>query len=420
MNLLFIHQNFPGQYKHIIDALQGAQGHNIVGLGIETPDPEEIRSCTYYKYNINRGNSRTTHPWGADFETKLIRGEACANSLDQLKRKGFVPDLICCHPAWGEMLFAKDIFPNTPILAYQEFFYNSSNFDFDFDTEFQSHRNWTDNAKLRAKRANQLMSLEDATWNVTPTAFQKSSFPIQNLSQISIIHDGINTRLAAPATKPLTVSIEKTGRKDIFSSNDLIITFINRTFEPYRGCHTFTRAIPLIQEQLPNAQILIIGSTYGVSYGSSCPEGEWKDFFFKEIENKYDKSKVHFLGQLAHSQMISILQLSSAHVYLTYPFVLSWSLLEAMSCGCPVVGSATEPVMEVIQNGQNGLLVDFFKPADLASAIVDLARNRDNAKMLGEAARQTILQKYSLEICVPRQLALMDLVASGALSRDRV
>ena len=177
------------------------------------------------------------------------------------------------------------------------------------------------------------------------------------------------------------------------------------------------RAIPELQRLCPKAEIIIVGETEGVSYGAECKDGEWKDVFLKEIDGQYDPSRVHFTGSLNYEDFLKVLQLSKAHVYLTYPFVLSWSMMEAMSTACPIVGSSTEPVKELIKDGQNGLLIDFFDHHALANSIAELINNRALATKLGANARQTILKDYSLDQCVSRHLALMNLVAHGGLSR---
>jgi glycosyltransferase involved in cell wall biosynthesis len=264
------------------------------------------------------------------------------------------------------------------------------------------------------KNAYLLHTLEAANWSVTPTGFQLSSFPRHWQGRISAIHDGIDSRRAAPVSDPAPLTLPD-GTE--LKPGDPIVTFVNRRLEPYRGCHTLLRSLPDLQRLVPDARVVIVGETKGVSYGAACENGEWKDVFLAEIEGRYDPTRVHFTGPIPHATFLRLLCLSACHVYLTYPFVLSWSLLEAMSCGCAVVGSATAPVQEVIEDGYNGVLVDFFRPADLAAAVADLLSNRDRARSLAEKARETILDRYCLERCVPRQLALMDLVASRAIGR---
>ena len=415
MKILFIHQNFPGQYVHIVKRLAQQGGHQMVALGINPLDTSRFVSekLQYFRYPITRGNAKDVHPLVMETETKVIRAEGCVRAAEQLKKKGFEPDLICAHPGWGEPLFLKAIWPDTPLLCYQEFFYNEHGFDSNFDPEFQEERDWYSQAKLLMKNAYLHLTLDHADWNVSPTHFQASSFPKYHQRQISVIHDGVDLHRAIPNPSAAPLSLPD---GTVLKKGQPIVTFVNRRLEPYRGCHTFIRSIPELQGHCPEARIVIVGENQGVSYGAACPQGEWKDRFMAEIEGRYDSSRVHFTGQLPYEQFIPLLQLSACHVYLTYPFVMSWSLLEAMACGCAVVGSDTGPVREVIQHGQNGLPVDFFSPDDLASSVAELLQNPQRSKLFGEAARRTIEKTYDLDACVTRQLALMDLVASRSIT----
>ena len=407
MKLLFIHQGFPGQYIHILRALDKQGGHQLVGLGLQKADRPLPQSVQYFRYALSRGNQPGIHPFLHDLESKVIRGEACARAAEQMKQQGFTPDLICGHAGWGELLFLKDVWPSVPTLTYQEFFYNPRGFDVDFDPEFQEEANpndWAKAARIRMKTANPLLNLESSNWSVTPTHFQRNSFPESHRNRISVIHDGIDTNIACPNSKPDPLELHD---GTVLTAGDQVITFVNRTLEPYRGCHTLIRAIPELQRLAPEARLLIIGKTEGVSYGKACSKGTWKDRFLAEIDGQYDPSRVHFAGQVSYEQFLRVLQLSRVHVYLTYPFVLSWSLLEAMSCSCAVVGSDTAPVKEVIEHQKNGLLVDFFDSKQLAAAVDVLLKDREMARRLGENARKTILERFELQNCVQRQLSLI-------------
>ena len=306
-----------------------------------------------------------------------------------------------------------DVWPESPILHYQEFFYHPSGLDTTFDAELQGDCLSIESlAKVRMKNAYLQLALESARWNVSPTIFQRSTFPEHYRAKMSVIHDGIDVN---QASRSVSVPPIRLSGKCTLSPGDSVVTFVNRRLEPYRGCHTFIRSIPEIQRRCPDAKIVVVGATTGVSYGANCPSGEWKDVFLKEIQGRYNPENIFFVGTIPYQHFLPLLRLSACHVYLTYPFVLSWSLLEAMSCSCPVVGSSTAPVEEVIQDGKNGLLVNFFSPHDLASAVCELLSNRKLATSLGENARKTVLKSYSLNRCLPRHLQLIDLVAAGSL-----
>ena len=381
-------------------------------MGISELTEPIPKSVTYIRYGLLRGNSPGLHPWLVDVDSKLVRGESCACAAHSLKQQGFEPELICAHPGWGEALFLADIWPNVPLLTYQEFYYQSCGFDYDFDPELQGVPNWQACASMRLKNANVLLNLQASRWSVTPTFFQRSTFPSLWHSCMSVIHDGIDTQLASPDSSPshLLLPDGTTIRR-----GDSVVTFVNRHIEPYRGCHTFLRSVPTILRRHPHARIVIVGQEQGVSYGRAAPCGSWKEVFLAEIEDQADLSRLHFTGSLSYDIFLKLLKITSCHVYLTYPFVLSWSMLEAMSCGAALVGSSTSPVQEVIRDGWNGLLVDFFSPADLAEAVIYLLNNPENARELGTHGRDTVLNSYSTSHCVPRHLQLMNLVASGVL-----
>ena len=408
MRLLFIHQGFPGQYVHILRALDAQGGHQLVGLGIGEAAEELPKGIQYFRYGLSRHNEPGLHPWVKDIETKVIRAEACARAASELKRQGFTPDLICGHPGWGELLFITDVWPTVPLLTYQEFFYNPHGFDYDFDPELQGKPDWARCGQIRMKTANQMLNLEASTWCITPTEFQRSSYPSAWRDQISVIHDGIDTDRAKPNNSPAPVTLSD-GM--VLKPEESIVTFVNRTLEPYRGCHTMIRAIPHLQRMAPEAKLLIVGGTKGVSYGAECPDGEWKDVFLAEIEGQYDPERVHFAGQVPYEQFLPILQLSQAHVYLTYPFVLSWSLLELMACGTPVLAEANPMMEELIKPGVNGALWRGH-PESLAQAILKLLEGPDQLKLWGLQAKKQLQPTYLQQHCLDQLEQLLQQQAS--------
>ncbi|WP_200282344.1 glycosyltransferase [Rhabdochromatium marinum] len=342
-------------------------------------------------------------PWVSDFETKIIRAEACFRTLLQLRDRGITPDLILAHPGWGESLFVKDVWPQVRLGIYCEFFYHPQGADVGFDAEFPA-QDAGDRCRLRLKNANNLLHFEIADAGLAPTHWQASTFPERFREQIRVIHDGIDTQAVTPDP---AVALTLNGQVQL-SRNDEIITFVNRNLEPYRGYHIFMRALPEILRQRPRARVLIVGGD-GVSYGTRPPAGQsWKSLFVQEVRPKIqdaDWSRVHFLGHLPYPQFLAVLRLSRVHVYLTYPFVLSWSLLEAMSLGCTILASDTAPLHEAIIPNETGRLIDFFDVQALTEQLCDLLDDAATRKRLGTHAREFAQTHYDLQsVCLPRQL----------------
>lgn len=402
MKLLFIHQNFPGQFKFLAPAC-AARGHSVTAMPLKKTTAREWQGVKLAPYAVARGTAPQVHPWVSDFETKTVRGEACFRAALSMKEAGYTPDIIVAHHGWGESLFLKEVWPRARLGIYCEFFYRAEGADVGFDPEFDRN-DAGDACRLRLKNLNNLLHFEIADAGLSPTHWQASTFPEPFRSRISVIHDGIDTRTVVPDPR---VSLVVNPRLTLTRADE-VITFVNRNLEPYRGYHIFMRALPELLKRRPRAHVLIVGGNE-VSYGARPAEGgSWKDRFINEVRPQMpdaDWARVHFLGNLPYQHFVPLLQISSVHVYLTYPFVLSWSLLEAMSAGCAIVASNTPPLREAIQQDETGRLVDFFDPSGLARSVSDLLDSPAERERLGHNARLFAQRHYDLKsVCLPRQL----------------
>jgi glycosyltransferase involved in cell wall biosynthesis len=415
MKILLIHQNFPGQFKHLAPALT-ARGDQVVALSLQAKEESQWCGVRVVPYQVARGTTPQVHPWVADFETKTIRAEACFHAARALRDQGFEPDVIVAHPGWGESLFLKDVWPRARLGVYCEFYYRPEGADTGFDPEF-GRPGEGDACRLRLKNLNNLLHFQVAEAGISPTYWQASTFPRPFKDRITVVHDGIDTE----AIKPDPGVNLRLGRSDgqslALTRQDEIITFVNRNLEPYRGYHVFMRSLPDLMSRHPEARVLIVGGD-GVSYGAQPADGlKWKDIFGSEVRPKMPEGawdRVHFLGHIPYHLFVPLLQLSRVHVYLTYPFVLSWSLLEAMSAGCAIVASDTQPLHEAIEDGRTGRLVNFFDPQALAERISELLQDAPQRKRLGQAARLHAQAHYDLQkVCLPRQLQWVDALAAS-------
>ncbi|NRR31963.1 glycosyltransferase [Oxalobacteraceae bacterium] len=400
MRYLFIHQNFPGQFKHLAPAL-AALGHEVVGLGMNQL-PAPLPGVRYFRHEVNTAKlHKPGAPQLSDLYGKVVRGESAAARLETLKAQGFTPDVIFVHPGWGEAMFVKDIFPQARLLIYAEYYYQPEGGDTFFDPEF-SQPSTAALRRLRLRNTHLLHAMSACDGALSPTTFQRDRHPEWFRERISVIHDGIDTERFKPDPK---ASVQLQAAGVTLRPGDEVITFVARQLEPYRGYHIFMRALPELLRLRPQARVVIVGGD-GVSYGANPPEGKtWKGIFRDEVAAGLDMRRIHFVGKVPHALLTQLMQVSAVYTYLTYPFVLSWSLMEAMSTGCLIVASDTAPVREVIEHGRNGLLVDFFDPAALARTVADTLERRATLQHLRDAARQTVIERYDLNsLCMPALL----------------
>lgn len=393
--ILMLHQNFPGQFGPLARSL-AADGHAVVALGIT---PRAVEGVRVLRYNVPARRAGAGPEMLRDFDAKLQRGLACAEAMQRLSDSGFDPELVLAHPGWGDALFCRDVFPRARHLTFAEYYYEPEGGDFGFDPEF-SRVGLAARQRLRIKNSALLHALVAADGGYAPTHWQHSRIPEPLRARYAVAFDGVDTDAARPDPKAW-LQLKRDGLR--LAAGDEVLTYVARNLEPYRGFHVFMRALPEILRRRPRAHVLIVGDD-GVSYGAPPPGGgRWRDRLMAEVGAELPLERVHFLGRLAHADYLRVLQVSACHVYLTYPFVLSWSCVEAMAAGCLVVGSRTAPVEEVIGDGREGLLVDFFDRAGLADRVCEVLAQPRAFDALRTAARLRAVADYDLRrVCLPR------------------
>jgi glycosyltransferase involved in cell wall biosynthesis len=398
MRILLVHQNFPGQFKHLAPALV-AQGHEVVAMGTRAlAQPTGYR---YVRWNPRQATGKDGHPWSRDFDTKVIRAEAAFQAARALRRDGFVPDVIVAHPGWGEAMFLKMVWPSASLGLYCEFYYEPVGADTYFDPEFPAEDPQINAAKMRVRNIANELAMGDAVAGIAPTHWQAARFPEAFRRKITVVHDGIDTG----EIRPKADVVLGLSNGLVLTRDDEVVTYVARNLEPYRGYHVMMRTLPSLMTRRPKAQFLIVGGA-GTSYGRAPPDGKsWRDIFFQEVKHDIDLNRLHFLDYLTYDRFQAVLQVSRVHIYLTYPFVLSWSLMEAMATGCAIVGSNTEPVSEVIDDGISGKLVPFFDRSGLGDRVCDFLEDARSRERMGAAARARVEAAYDLKtVCLPRQL----------------
>jgi glycosyltransferase involved in cell wall biosynthesis len=385
MDILFVHPNMPGQFLRLAPHL--ARRHRVTFLTAR--GDRDLPGIGRIAYRIPEApeSERGVHGYAEAFQDAVRQGIAAAKALRAAMAKGYRPDLIIAHNGWGDPLFLKDIAPEARLIVYSEFYDIGSGGFRGFDPE-EPHG--LDNVlRARTRAAQKALPLLAAEASVTATPWQRSVHPAALRADMAVIFDGVDTIAAAPdpeAALRLPERLLERGQK--------IVTFVARNLEPRRGYRSFVRALPHLQSLEPDALVVIAGGS-GVSYGTKPPNhATWREAMDAEVD--YDRARVIFLPHLPYDIYLTLLRVSAAHVYLTWPFVASWSLAEAMSSGCAIVASDTPPVRDFIRDGENGRLVDFFDGQAIAASIAEILRDPERFAPMRAAARRTILDRYSI------------------------
>lgn len=413
MKILFVHQNFPGQFLHLAPELI-KRGHDVFAI----TDASNTRTISIphlkYTYKAATVDAAATR-LGRNYTVNSDRGVVAARAALNLKTKqNYHPDVIFAHSGWGEALFLKEVWPDAKLIVYAEFYYRGIGSDIGFDPEFSKPS--MDQIFIAQGRAAYLaQSIVHADAALSPTQFQAAAHPPLLRERITVIHDGVDTAALAPNPK---------ARFDLPNGQTLhvgdeVLTFVNRNFEPYRGYHSFMRALPDVMAARPNAQVVLVGGN-DVSYGAPAPTGTtWKQTFLDEVKDRLDLSRVHFMGKIPYPQFVNLLHVSRAHAYLTYPFVLSWSSIEAMAAGCHIIASDTAPVREAMADGVTATFVDFFDIPAWSSRLIDALAHPEKYAPLRAAARKHACSHYDLRTkCLPKMLAFVESFAPKGVSKS--
>jgi len=398
MKILFLHLNFPAQFRHVAAAM----ARDPVNQVVFATSREEGRIPGVHKvvFKPSRSARQETHHYVRPLENAVLQGQAVYRVADQLRAEGFIPDIVYGHSGWGPALFIKDIFPQAKLLCYFEWFYHAHGSDADFDSSEPLTRDGE--ARIRIRNAPILIDLYSCDAGLCPTPWQLRQFPDEYHGKMTVLHDGIDTSFFSPNPKAKLV-LSRIGLD--LSQAEEIVTYVSRGMEPYRGFPQFMEALSMLQKRRPRCHAVIVGEDR-VAYGRPLAEGKtYKQAMLEKLD--FDTSRVHFTGLLSYPEYRTVLQASSVHVYLTRPFVLSWSMLEAMSAGCLLVASNAPPVAEVIQDDVNGLLVDFFSPREIADRVEEALDDPGRKASIRVRARETIRDKYDLAALLPRHLAWM-------------
>ncbi len=396
MKILFLHREFPGHFKYIAPIFAKLPNTTVMFI---TSDEYNNQYQDVNKFQYKKPQVTTNqYPFINTFEESVLHGQEAAKIAMMMKQNGLIPDIIFAH-SWGNSMFMKDIFPNVPLLCYFEWFENADGAEVGFDGNPVDEGR---RAQIRGVNVHRLIDLCACDAGISPTHWQKQQFPKEFHDKISVIHDGIDTDMCCPNPDAKFLIKDKNIE---FTAKDEVITYATRGMEPMRGFPQFMEAVEKLQKKRPNAHF-IIGGNDKVFYADKLSNQTYKEYMLSKLD--LDMSRVHFVGGLNFLDYLSLLQVSSVHVYSTMPFVLSWSILEAMSAGCCIVASNTSPVAEVMKDKYNGLLFDFFNVNQLVEKIEYALDNKEEMKTIRKNARESAIEGYDFKKTIPLQIQLVN------------
>lgn len=411
MRYLFIHPVFPGQFHRVMESLAADPQNQVVHLSRQST-LSSVPGVRKLRYTLPETSAPQSHSFMHKMEDAVRQAEAADRILTPLKQQGFTPDLIYGYAGWGPTMFLKDIFPGAPFAGYFEWYLNPFGSEYNFDPDHPLSRERQQ--YLHVFNAPLLMDLQACDYGLTPTRWQHHQFPVAYRDKIEVLHDGVDTGYYRPEPD---AGLNLPGIR--LPPGVPVVTYATRGMEPFRGFPQFMKALALLQQRHPDCHAVIVGSDQ-VYYSRTLPDGRsYKQQMLEELAGQLDISRIHFTGWLSNDDYRRVLQVSRAHVYLTYPYVLSWSMLEAMATGCLVIASDTAPVKEVIRHGDNGLLVDFFDYHSLATLLEDALRRPAEYHAIRDRARRTVEEHYELNALTRRHEALLKRWAGAPLPAGR-
>ena len=401
MHLLLIHQNFPGQFRELGPAWLAA-GHRLTAIGSrpERPSGEQWRGLDYWNYQI-QATDQGSEPGMAQ------RGEAVGHLCHHLLNQGLKPDVVLVHSAWGEALRLRTVFPQTPLVIYPELWGTPEALGVNFDAALTAASDTTpaaliDLARLtpHLERQNLLadLAISQADAVVVPCHAQIDSFPEPLRPRLQLIPEGVDLQRVRPNPQ---AQLALPGLPAL-RYGDPIVTLVSRELEPLRGLRSALRAWPAIAAACPKARLVLVGGNDG-GYGREQPShSSHLEDALAELPADLDRSRIHCPGRIAYADLLQLLQCSACHLALSYPYTLSWSTLEAMACGAPVISNPGSPLARELVPGESGLLVGFGAAAELSQAVIQVLQHEPTRRSLAQAGRALIEQRFSLSQALER------------------